>query len=287
MKIDLICPLYNAKEYIVDLDMNIRKQKKIKLNSVNYVVTKTQDGTEQMLDKMNIPYRTIEKSEFSHSVTREEAALSCDGDILVFITQDIIIERDDWLYELTKAIISGQAQACYSRQLCNNNGVEKYTRLKNYPNKDIIKKKESISAQGLMTFFFSDAACAISADVYRELGAYDGKKLPTNEDMYIAYKIIMAGYSIKYCSKSEVVHSHNFTMREIYERYKLIGIFFQQEKYLNEFKVNGQGKEMAIFILKNSLKEGNVKVLCRFGPDMLARFVGMKMGKRYYRRNYE
>ena len=38
--------------------------------------------------------------------------------------------------------------------------------------------------------------------------------------MYIAHKIINAGYKIKYCSKSIVYHSHNLTLKQTYNRYK-------------------------------------------------------------------
>ncbi len=35
--------------------------------------------------------------------------------------------------------------------------------------------------------------------------------MPTNEDMYFAYKLINAGYRIKYFADSEVYNSHDFT----------------------------------------------------------------------------
>lgn len=284
MNIGIICPLYNAKSYIEGLDKNIKKQKNITISSINYVVTKTGDGTEELLDKMGVSYKTIDKSEFSHSLTRESTALACEGDIFVFITQDIIINSEYWLYELTNPIVKKEAEATYSRQLCTDRSIERYTRLKNYPSYDITKTKECIQEDGLLAFFFSDAACAISAEIYKKVGAYDGKKLPTSEDMYIAYKIIMAGYRIKYCSKSEVVHYHNFTLKEMYERYKLIGIFFNNEDYLNQYKVGGQGKDMALYILINAMKEFNLPVLLRFIPDMVARYLGMQIGKRSHRR---
>ena len=45
------------------------------------------------------------------------------------LTQDIIIERDDWLVNLTKCIQAGECEASYSRQTCSNNTIEniKYT----------------------------------------------------------------------------------------------------------------------------------------------------------------
>ena len=62
---------------------------------------------------------------------------------------------------------------------------------------------------GLNTFFFSDASSAINKKIFKELNYYDGKRLASNEDQYIAYKLIMAGYRIKYCAESEVFSSNH------------------------------------------------------------------------------
>ena len=65
-------------------------------------------------------------------------AKTCSADIIVFITQDIIIERHDWLYNLTILIANGECSASYSRQISKSKGIEKYTREKNYPNNSYI-----------------------------------------------------------------------------------------------------------------------------------------------------
>ena len=80
--------------------------------------------------------------------------------------------------------------ANYKDQLTKFNNIEKYTRESNYPDKSKIKSKKDIKKLGLKTFFFSDASSAISKKVFMELKGYDNKNLPTNEDMYFAYKLI-------------------------------------------------------------------------------------------------
>lgn len=279
MKIDIICPLYNAEKDIERLHREILKQKKVEINNIKYILTDSKDNTEEILKELKIEYTKIKKEEFSHSLTREQAALSSKADIIVFITQDINLKRDDWLYNLTKDIISGKVDACYSKQICNNNTIEKYTREYNYQTESKIVTKDDIEKLGLKTFFFSDAASAINAKIFKELKGYDGKKLPTNEDMYIAYKLITNGYKIKYCADSEVIHSHTFTLKQYYDRYKKTGEFFKDNKYLNKYKVNKAGGSMAIYILKRALQDKNWRVIIRYIPNMLARYIGMKMGE--------
>lgn len=279
MKIDIICPLYNAEKDIEKLHKSLLKQKNVNINEIKYILTESKDATEEKLKDMNLQYKKIRREEFSHSQTREKEALKSEADILVFITQDIIIEKENWLYNLTKDIQEGKVDACYSRQLCNNNSIEKYTRESNYPEKSKIVSKEDVSKIGLKAFFFSDASSAIKKDTFVKLNGYDNKDFPTNEDMYIAYKLITNGYKIKYCADSEVIHSHKFTLKQQYKRYYDTGKFFKQNDYLNNYKVNKAGGSLAVYILKRAFKDKNWKVLVQFVPNMCARFIGMKMGK--------
>lgn len=278
MKIDIICPLYNAENYIEDLHKSFLKQEKIKLNKIHYILTDSSDNTEKILKKHRCNYNKIKKEEFSHSLVREKAAFNSNADIVVFVTQDVQIERKDWLYYLTKDI-NNEIVATFSRQLPKYNNIEKYTREKNYPAKSRIVSKKDIKKLGLNTFFFSDASSAIKRDVFVKLNGYDNKDLPISEDMYIAYKIIMNDYKIKYCADSEVNHSHQFKLKEIYERYKLTGNFFKQNSYLDNYGTTKAGGGLAKYVLKRALQEKNIKALIRFPFDMAARLIGMKVGK--------
>lgn len=281
MNIDIICPLYCAEKYVENLDANIKKQKNVDINQIKYVLTKSNDKTEEILKHVQATYKIIEKEEFSHSLTREKEAFESRADIIVFITQDIIIEDDMWLYYLVKDIENGKCDATYSRQICDNNDtIEKYTRELNYPDKSYYKTKKDIQDMQIKTFFFSDTASAIRRDIFIKLNGYDRKKLPTNEDMYLAYKLIMNDYIIKYCADSKVIHSHDFSFKEQYRRYYDTGKFFKENEYLNEYKVNDSGIGMARYILKRALQDKNIKVLIKFIPNMIARIIGMKMGKR-------
>lgn len=277
-KIDIICPLYNAEEYIENLHKSFIMQKKVKINKIRYVLTESKDNTEEYLKNNNIEYKKIKKSEFSHSLVREKEAMKSVSDVVAFVTQDVVIDDELWLYNLTKDIGKDNIVAAYSRQVTKYNNIEKYTRESNYPAQSKVVSQDDISKLGLKTFFFSDASSAIDTSIFKKLNGYGGKKLPISEDMYIAYKIITNGYKIKYCAESVVHHSHDFTLKEVYDRYKLTGKFFKENSYLNNYGTNKSGGGLAKYILKRAIKDKNIKVLLRFLPDMGARFIGMKVG---------
>lgn len=278
MTIEIICPLYNAKKYMDDLQKSLEMQKNVNIQKIKYIVTDTGDNIENELSKLNCEFEVIKKDEFSHSLTREKAAFSSKADLLVFISQDIKIVNDNWLFELTKPIENNEVDATYSKQICiDKTSIEYYTRQKNYPKESKIKTKEDIEKIGMNAFFFSDAASCIKRDVFVKLNGYDNKNLPTNEDMYIAYKLLMNGYKIKYVAESEVIHSHKFTFNQTFNRYKSYGKFLKMEPEVNIKSVNA-GSSLAKFIIIQSIKDKNLAVIFKFFPDMLARYVGMKEG---------
>ncbi|WP_252254635.1 glycosyltransferase [Clostridium sp. ZBS12] len=282
MKISIICPLYNAENYIYNLNNNILTQEVDSEQELEilYILTKSNDNSENILKELNCKYWVIEIKDFSHSKTREMMVSFASGDIIVFISQDIKMKNKLWLKNLVSPIINGECEASFSRQICENNSIEKYTREKNYPEESRIVSKDDIEKYGLLTFFYSDASSAVSAKVYKELNAYDGKDMPTNEDMYFAHKLIHAGYRIKYCADSEVYHSHDFTFKQLYNRYFDTGVFFKENSYLMKYKGNESGLTLAKYVFKRALEERNIKVAFSLLPNFGVRYIAMKRGQK-------
>ncbi|WP_315078315.1 glycosyltransferase family 2 protein [uncultured Clostridium sp.] len=280
MKISIICPLYNAENYIINLNKNLLSQERDSNEELEilYVLTRCKDRSEQILKELNCNYCIIEPKDFSHSRTREMIAGKASGDIIAFISQDVKMKNKLWLKNLVTPIISGECEASFSRQICENNSIEKYTREKNYPEKSRVVSKKDIEKYGLLTFFYSDASSAVNAKIYRELNAYDGKDMPTNEDMYFAHKLIHAGYRIKYCADSEVYHSHDFTFKQLYNRYYDTGVFFKENSYLMKYKGNESGFTLAKYVFKRALEDKNIKVIFNLLPNFGVRYIAMKLG---------
>lgn len=278
--IDIICPLYNARKYIKKLNNSFLKQEKVKINKIRYVLTESTDGTEDYLAENKLDYKKISKDAFSHSLVREKEAFASKAEIVIFVTQDVVIEDALWLYNLVKNIGKDGIAAAYSRQISKFNNIEKYTREKNYPEKSFVVDKGDLEKKGLKTFFFSDASGAIKTSVFKELNGYDQKNLPISEDMYFAYKLIMSDYKIEYAADSVVYHSHDFKLRELYARYKLTGEFFKQNNYLDNYGTTDSGMALAKYVLKRLVEEKRFGLLLRFPFDMGARYIGMKVGRK-------
>ncbi|MCI2779512.1 glycosyltransferase family 2 protein [Clostridium perfringens] len=282
MSITIVCPLYNAKKYIDKLHESLMNQLDVDILEIKYLLTNTGDGLERKLNKLEkVIVEIISQENFSHSLTREKAAMTSNGDIIVFITQDIEIDDIYWLKKLTQPIYDNKCEAVFSRQICNNKSIERYTRMKNYSEKSRIVTEKDIESLGIMTFFFSDAASAINASIYKELNGYDGIDLLTNEDMYFSHKLIKNGYRIMYNAEAEVVHSHDYKFNQLIKRYFDQGVFLKQNNYLMNYKANNSAISLLKFVAINSIKEKNFKAFLNIVPNFGARFIGNKLGQNY------
>ena len=130
MIISIICPIYNGQSYIKNLHNNILNQHLESGQSIEilYALTRSSDKSEEMLKSLNCDYTLIEPKDFSHSTTREMMAKKAQGEIIVFISQDIKIKNNMWLKNLITPIITGECEASFSRQIGEDNNIEKYTR---------------------------------------------------------------------------------------------------------------------------------------------------------------
>ncbi|WP_143316585.1 glycosyltransferase [Clostridium sp. HBUAS56017] len=281
MNISIICPIYNGEDYIEALNESLMLQESVDIFEIRYILTKSKDNSEKILKNISAKYKVIEPNEFSHSLTREKEVYEAKGDIIVFITQDIIIDDRRWLYHLTKDIVSGLCDASYSRQICENNTIERYTRMKNYSDESRIVSKDDLNRLGIMTYFYSDAASAIKKDVFVELNGYDEKNLLTNEDMYIAYKLINSGYKIKYCSDAKVIHSHKYTYKALFKRYFDQGVFLKQYKCIADAGAGSGALSLVKFVAVNSIKEKNFRAFFDIIPNFGVRFIANKLGSNY------
>ena len=283
--IDLVCPIYKGYRYLDALYNSVMNQKNVNIKRIVFPVTnsndKEMDDIISFIEEHNIIYFVEDKTTFSHSLTRQKAMIEyCDSDIVVMISQDIKIDRDDVFYNLTKDIANKKTVYNYARQICNNKTIEKYIRKKNYPEESYYVDQSDIDEMQIMAFFASDACSAYDRNVFVALGGYGGYDVMMSEDMLYSKIILDAGYSKKYCSDAVVEHSHKYTLKQLYERYFETGRFYKKVKLFDKYNSTNSGFSLALYVLKEALKKFDILTILRWLPDMTARYLGMKRGKR-------
>lgn len=282
MNVDVICPLYKAEEDIDTLIDGIKRQNKIEIQNVIFAVTKAGNYplVVSKIEKENFKYFFVEHESFSHSLTREEAIYKyCDSDIVIMLSQDVKLIASDAMYELAN-VISDEVVYAYGKQICLKKTIEHYTRSRNYGEKTFFVNQNDIPKLQLTAFFASDAFAAYHRPTFCSINGYDHIPMMMNEDMYYAKKIIDLGYKKAYVATAIVEHSHKFSLKQLYKRYYATGVWFSEHPEFNCYRTTDSGLKFALYIFWEALKDFNFPVLFRWLPDMAARYIGLKKGKR-------
>ena len=229
--------------------------------------------------------RHISKKEFNHGHARNLGASLSDADVIVFMTQDAIPADKDLLKNLISPIADGSAAVSYARQLPKKDAdeIEKYTRKHNYPDESRIKTKADLNELGIKTFFCSDVCAAYDHKLFDERGGFE-EPVDFNEDMIYAAHAIEDGYAVAYTADARVLHSHNYTGRQQFERNKDIGISQKQhpeifEKYPSEGAGISLVKSTAAHLIKSGHAASVPKLIWLSGMKYLGYLHGKKFIK--------
>jgi len=179
------------------------------------------------------------------------------GDILVFLTQDVLPAGKDFLTELVQPIKMGLANAVTARQIPfpDANPIEKLTRAYSYPDQSNLRTLQDVKEMGIKAVFFSNSGSAIEREIFLKLGGFS-EKVIVDEDLEFCARLLKAGYSAAYQSQAVVYHSHNYNLRQLFKRYFDIGVFFKQaEEALTGIKVYGEGKRYIVHLTKDLIKQ--------------------------------
>ena len=283
--IDIVCPIYKNSETLEDLVLSFKKQKDVNIKSIVFPMTlshtEEDDVIRDIIKRYNIISFELEKEQFSHSLTREKAIREyCSSSIIVMISPDIKLANENTFYNLVKDIADKKSVYNFARQICDNKSIEKYIREKNYPKESYFVSKEDIPNMQFMAYFASDACSAYDREIFIKLNGYQGYDIMMSEDALYSKFVLDAGYKKKYCADAVVIHSHKYTLKQLYKRYYDTGVFHEQVNLFNDTKIEGSGKKLAFYVLKQAIKHFNIPVLFRWLPDMSARYLGMKKGKK-------
>ena len=207
----------------------------------------------------------IPKNEFNHANTRN-LALNYIADFYLFMTQDAMPCNEFLVENLLKAFKDPDVVVAYARQIPYKeaDAIEVFARSTNYPAISKVKSKEDLPIMGIKTFFSSDSCAMYRASYFKEVGGFK-QGLNTNEDMEYAARAIMNGKKVAYVAEAKVYHSHNFTCKDIWKRYRAIGKFFKENQWILDVvsqytKAESTGIKQAFAELKYLLKNSPLDI---------------------------
>lgn len=106
-----------------------------------------------------------------------------------------------------------------------------------------------------------------------------------SEDAYVAARMLLSGYAVRYAADAEVHHSHDYRLLEEFRRYFDIGVFYGRERWIGEAfgAASGEGLRYVKAELQAVLAAGALwrvpEVLLRTAAKLLGYRIGQ--GERY------
>lgn len=212
--------------------------------TIKVVDSSSRDDSAQVARESGFEVSTIDTAEFDHGGTRNAVASGEASEILVFLTQDAILDDAMALDRLLGAFEDPAVAVAYGRQLPhkNANPIAAHARAFNYPADSYVSGIEDAAVRGVKAVFSSNSFAAYRASVFRELGGFPERNI-VSEDMYFTARAVMAGHKVAYVASACVRHSHNYSPLEELRRYFDIGVFQQNEGWIRATfgEVEGEG----------------------------------------------
>ena len=281
--VDIIIPTYKPSVECKNLIKRLIKQT-YSINKIIIINTEAEywdKSIEEISEKIQVTH--IKKSEFDHGKTRNMAAKMSNADIVVFMTQDAKPFNEYTIEELVRPFSDEGVYVSYARQAAKPdcNEIEKYTRTFNYPYAAKIKSKEDLPKLGIKTYFCSNSCAAYRKSVFEKLGGFE-EKIIFGEDMIFAAKVIEENGKIAYASKSVVIHSHNYTVKEQFKRNFDIGVNQRDHKRIfKNVKSESEGVKLVVKTASHLIEIHEYLWIGFLVVYSGAKFIGYKMGYNY------
>ncbi|MCI7613303.1 MAG: glycosyltransferase family 2 protein [Selenomonadaceae bacterium] len=280
-KVAIVIPTYNAGREFGCLLEELEGQS-LPVACKLVIDSSSADGTAEVARKFGWQVKRIQKAEFSHGGTRQMAVelLPDDAWIVVFLTQDVRMPDRHSLEKLVGSFEDFHVAAAYGRQLPHE-GASIYAAVDrefNYPAASRVKSMADSRELGIKTTFLSDSFAAYRVQDLRKAGGFP--KINICEDMYVAGKMLLAGKHIAYVAEAEARHSHEPKLKDMWNRYRAMGRFQQQNPWIRASfgSAGGEGMKLLRYQIGRVHGEKGVLGIAKIISMDLFRVFAYKLG---------
>lgn len=286
-RISLVIPTLNAEDCIEGLLLKLLSQTRVP-DEILVVDSSSADGTAEVVQRLSeanpcISLKVIGRKNFDHGGTRDDAFRKwTTGDFVLFMTQDAVPADDEYIERLLKPFDDPRIAVVSGRQLPKSDArpFERLVRQYNYPATSFTRGKEDIQTYGIKTFYTTDVCSAYRRTAFLECGGFP-RPCNMSEDMYMAAKLVAAGYLVAYAADACVYHSHNLLPSQQYSRNYAIGAFLENNKeILMGASEVGEGAKLVKSVSAELVRTRRLGELFAFGLDCAARLLGNRAGRR-------
>ena len=232
----IIIPTLNAEPFISALLVSILQYDDSLREKIVIVDSESTDGTISILRRAGVSrIHSVPRDQFDHGGTRTEIAAQCPEDVLIFMTQDVVLVDHFSIKNLLSPLADPCVAAVYGRQLPLSESTlfASHLRLFNYPACSYIRTFDERSKYGIKTPFLSNSFAAYRRSALEEIGWFKNGML-IGEDIHAGGRLLMAGYCLAYAADACAYHAHNYNIFEEFGRYFDTGAMHAMEPWIKK-----------------------------------------------------
>lgn len=279
MSVALIIPTRNAAPHLDRLLPALAAQS-LQPDEVFVVDSASTDNTVERFRAYGARVEIIDPKHFNHGGTRRWASQQVSAQTIIYLTQDAIPADDQSFARLVANLYSeADIGVAYGRQLPHPEAglLGAQSRHFNYPEQGRTKRLHDAAELGIKTCFSSDSFSVYRRDALEAIGGFP-QDVIGSEDAYVAAKMLLAGYAVRYAADAQVQHSHDYRLLEEFRRYFDIGVFYGRERWIRQAfgAANGEGKRYVLAEIAALREAGALHRL----PEVLLRSAMKLLGYR-------
>jgi len=256
-------------------------------DSVIVIDSDSTDGSGKVAREHGFTVEHIDVRDFNHGRTRQDAVANYCGNVsfAIFLTQDAVLESHRSLTEILAAFGDPHVGATYGRQLphAGADPAAAYANLVNYPALSSTRSKEDSARLGMKVAYLSNSFAAYRVTALEQCGGFPSH-LILGEDTYVAMRMLLSGWRVRYCAEARVFHSHNYTLAEEFERFFDYGVLHAQcPDIVEKF---GTAEETALRLFRSEVRyigRVNPWLLPKLAVRSALKYVGYKLGRSFNR----
>lgn len=181
------------------------------------------DGTPEAAERAGLGVHRIPPAEFGHGQTRNLGVRMTQGDVVCFMTQDVLPCTPDWPARFAAALQDPTVAGVYGRQVPRDaTTMEMFFVALNYPGESLrFEPRPGGHHPRPGRVLFSNAFSAVRRELIERVPFVDD--VPVSEDQVWAHQVLARGNSIVYEPAAEALHAHRYTVRGLFQRTFLVG----------------------------------------------------------------
>lgn len=282
MKTSVIIPVFRGERYLPDLLRAIAQQD---LEEREVLVFETSPGgrCRTIAEDHGAGWTEVNGADFDHAGTRTLAARQAQGDVLIFLSQDVLPTAPDTFRTLVEGLLHDDDQgAAFGRQLAPETspiwGAIKRGFI--YRDQSRVRKPSDRDRLGFHTTFLSNAFAAYRREALESFGFF-GERALMCEDIAAGANLLQSGWSIAYIAEAVVSHDHPTALGAEARRYFDIGASHRHQRWIqdNFGPPRPEGARFLGYGVRYLLEHGRLHLLPVFAARCLVKLMAYRLGR--------